>query len=70
VEQSVDNPFMAGAAAYPAWLAGECSFFDQETTRKTGAGSTALHFCGARFAVRPGLPARKVAWRTRPRKIS
>jgi hypothetical protein len=37
VEQSVDNPFMAGATPYPAWLAKGCSFFDQIGLRKTGA---------------------------------
>jgi len=37
VEQSVDNPFMAVAAPYLAWLASSCSFFNQLPTSKTGA---------------------------------
>jgi len=66
----VDNPFMAGAAAYPAWLAVQCSFFDQDPARKIGAGSTALHLCGARLTRAFSLVARTAAWRMGARQIS
>jgi len=60
----VDNPFMAGAAPYPAWLAKGCSFFDQIGLRKTGAWSTAAPLCGAASGSKCGEAASPMPWPT------
>jgi hypothetical protein len=47
VEQSVDNPFMALSTPDQAWLAANCSFFNQIATGKFGACSKTLPLSGA-----------------------
>jgi len=51
----VDNPFMAGAAAYPAWLAVQCSFFDQDprAQNRSRLNRPALMWCPVNKGFQP-----------------